>query len=140
MGYHADVFTGVKALIEAAVSVPVLSHLDKIEAYTERYPAFIVVVRVGIEYEASPVIGQAGPQYETWTWDFYVCGGGGASRDAGKATHVDTLLETIRTGITQTKPESVNCGRLNIVSETYDSHHGASVIYKQTWTHDRMDG
>ena len=140
MGYHADVYDGIKALLESAVSVPVLSHLDQIEAYTERYPAFIVVVRMGIEFDPSEVIGAAGPQYERWTWDFYVCGGGGAARGRGKATHVDTLLEAIRDGITQTKPESVNCGRLNIVSEVYDSHHGSSVIFKQTWTHDRMDG
>ena len=139
MGFHSDVYDGIKTLVDAAVSVPILQHIDDINDQIERYAAFVVIVRQGIEWEPSPVIGQPGPQYETWTWDFYVRGGGGAARAGGKATHVDTLLESLRTGITQQKPDST-CGRLQIVSEIYDSHHGTGVIYKQTWTHDRMDG
>ena len=139
MGYHADVYDGIKTLVEGAVSIPILSNLDDIGAKTERYPEFVVIVRQGIELDPSPVIGAAGPQYETWTWDFYVCGGGGTTRSSDKGTAVDTLLEALRTGITQQKPESTNCGRLQLVSEVYDSHHGTAVIYKQTWTHDRME-
>jgi len=142
MGYHKTLHDAIKALMTTALTVsealvaPIIDSLNEAEAQAERLAVFTVLVRDRIDLELSPVIG-GGIQEETWTWKIYVTGGGGGARSYDKSTHVDTLLELLRTGLAQKKPVTPDCGPMQLISEEYLDYHGTAVTYVQTWTHGR---
>ena len=135
MGYHQDVYSGLKTLVESAVSVPVLSAVEDSEAAANRFASYVVILRENLSLERSEVIG-GGHQYEHWTWKLYVYGGGGAGTASASGQHVDELLESIRSALTAQRPDR-SSGPLQLRGETYEGKHGAGVLYVQTWEHDR---
>ncbi len=140
MGYHATVQAAIKALIVAAVDVPVLEGAEADEPKTDRMASFVYLLRESIEYEPHVEINpdtSSSSQYEQWQWALYVVGGGGGSRVKDRAATVDTLLETIKTALNAQKLTS-NCGPLHLVSEEYEGRHNSGVMYVQRWNHDRL--
>jgi len=136
MGYHKDVKDAVKALVAEAVTVPVVDYLTVDEAKAQRLGTFVAVHRKEIDYQATEYIG-GGPQYERWTWDLLVVGGAGSANPSNAADVVDDLLEALRTELAMTRP-TADCGPLNLVTEAYEDVQGFGVMYRQSWTHDRL--
>jgi hypothetical protein len=142
MGYHADVYDALKALIEGAVSVPVLDVLALDEVQVNRLSTAVLIQRDAIDLDPHPEVNPSTSvvdQPERWTWTLYVIGGGGAATQQGKSTHVDTLLEQLRTALNAQRP-TAKCGPLHIFSEEYSGRHGTGVLYLQRWTHSRLGG
>lgn len=142
MGYHADVFNGIAALLRAALptSTPVLDAISTNETEVAKYAQSVVVLRESIEYEPHPEINPdtaIADQGEEWSWALYLTSGGGAPRRADRAKYVDLLLETVRTTLNAQRP-TTDCGPLHLVEETYEGEFGAGVLYVQRWRHRRL--
>lgn len=142
MGYHAEVYDALATLIESATptGTAVTSALDVTEAQLERFASAVVIVRESISLDPHPEINPSTSveaQPEVWSWVLYVVGGGGGSRPHSRATHVDTMLETLRTALNAQRLTS-DCGPLHLVSEDYEGRHGNGVMYAQRWTHARL--
>ena len=142
MGYHSDVQTALALLLETRFSngqIPILNGLAVTEVEAERYAAFILIVREGIDFDPHEPINPnitSSQQPERWTWTLDVKGGGGAARAADAGSQVDLLLESVRTTLGATKLTS-DCGPLHLESEDYVGNSGTGVVYRQTWWHER---
>jgi hypothetical protein len=142
MGYHADIMTALKTLLETTVSVEVIDGLTMTEAQATRLSTGVVVVRDAIHLTPHPEINPltaVEDQPEEWWWSLYVIGGGGGSRSVTKAAHVDLLLEQIRTGLNAQRLTS-DCGPLHLEVEEFIGHQGTGVMYLQRWRHTRLKG
>ena len=144
MGFHSDVRDGIVTHLDDALKpyeVSVIDALSITEAQAERFSVGVFIVRESIDYSPHPEVNPstaAADQPEFWTWALYVIGGGGASRPSDRASHVDTLLETIRTALNAQRPTS-DCGPLHLLSEDFEGRHSQGVMYSQRWTHLRME-
>lgn len=142
MGYHADIYNALASLIDAAMPNPttVTSALDMTEAKLEKFSRGVIIVRESITLDPHPEVNPSTSveaQPEQWTWALYVIGGGGGSRPHDRATHVDALLETLRTALNAQRL-TADCGPLHLVSEDYEGQHNNGVMYAQRWTHSRL--
>lgn len=142
MGFHANVFSGLVTLLEAALPdrVPVLNALSMQEQDYERYATCVVVLRESVDYEPHPEINPATAtldQGAEWVWAIYVKGGGGNARPADKGAEVDLLLEAVQTALNAQRP-TTDCGPLHLVSEELEEQTGTQVAYVQRWRHRRL--
>lgn len=141
MGYHANVQNALVAALEVAVpGVAVLNGLSLTVAQGNRLAQWVSVHREGIDFEPHLPIMPADDddqQPEAWTWFIDVKGGGGTYDKPGAGAEVDLLLEAVRTGL-GAQSMTADCGPLHLVSEDYEGESGTGVVYRQTWTHERM--
>ena len=142
MGFHADVFSGLVTLLEAALPdrVPVFNALTTTEIEYNRTPSYVAVVRESIDYEPHPEINPATAtldQGAEWTWALYIVGGAGNARPADKGAEVDLLLEAVQTALNAQRP-TTDCGPLHLTSEDLEELAGTQVVYVQRWRHRRL--
>lgn len=143
MGFHADVYSGLVTLLEAALPdrVPVLNGLTTTDNDLERHASWVVVIRESIDYEPHPEINPATAtldQGAEWSWSIYIAGGGGNARPADKGAEVDLLLEAVQTALNAQRPVAADCGPLHLVSEDLEEMAGTQVVYVQRWRHRRL--
>lgn len=136
MGEHSTLQAALKAKLDAALTVPVVSYLDEDETRLERLAAFVGIVRENISMQPHTEInpGTTAPQLQEWTWSLYVKAGGGGSRSESKGAAVDTLLELIKTALNAQRLETT-AGPLSCVQEQLIGEHGTGVMYVQRWRH-----
>ena len=142
MGFHADVQSGIIALLEAALpsKIPVFDLLAVTERELIRTTSSVSLMRETIDYEPHPEINpdtSVLDQGAEWTWVLYVVGGAGNARPTDKGADVDLILEAVQTALNAQRPAS-DCGPMHLISEDFEEMAGTSVAYVQRWRHRRL--